>query len=71
MAIYENASFRRMACVIDLPSGKTSRNPQLNGLVDRYSGYTNAQAVLFDTALFPDAKGQLQALPEGFAQRRP
>ena len=71
MAIYENTSFRRVACVINLPSGKNSSDPQLNGLVDRYSGYAHAQAVLFDTAMFPDANGQMQERPEDFSPRRP
>ena len=71
LTIYENVQFRRVACLINLPGAVNSANPQLNGLVDRYSGYDNAQVVLFDTATFPNAQGQPELLPEQFEARRP
>jgi hypothetical protein len=70
LTIYENVPFRRVACLINLPAAISSANPQLNGLVDRYSGYAAAQVTLFDTAGFPDAQGQMDALPEQFTARR-
>ena len=71
LTIYENVPFRRVACLINLPAAIGSANPQLNGLVDRYSGYAAAQVALFDTPSFPDAQGHLAELPEQFTVRRP
>lgn len=71
IAIYENLVFRRVACLINLPAAINSSNPQLNGLVDRYSGFANAQVVLYDLTDFPNAQGQSQPTPEDFSPRRP
>ena len=57
IGIYENVAFRRVACLINLPASINSNNPQLNGLVDRYSGFANAQMVLYDLTAFPNARG--------------
>ncbi|MEO7057663.1 MAG: hypothetical protein ABI281_08040, partial [Caldimonas sp.] len=71
VTIYENVSFRRVACLINLPAAVNNANPNLNGLVDRYAAFANAQVVLFDGPRFPDVQGRLQFLPEGFTPRRP
>jgi len=71
IAIYENVTFRRVACMINLPASVNSNNPQLNGLVDRYSGFANAQVVLYDLTAFPNAQGQMESTPEDFSPRRP
>ena len=71
MTVYENIPFRRVACLINLPNSRSNADPQLNGLVDRYTAYANAQFVLFDAAQFPDPQGIPQSLPEDFSPRRP
>ena len=71
LTIYENVPFRRVACLINMPAAIGSANPQLNGLVDRYSGYAAAQVALFDAPGFPDVSGGLAYLPEEFTARRP
>ena len=71
IAIYENVTFRRVACLINLPASINSANPQLFGLVDRYSGFVNAYVVLYDLTDFSDAQGQSQPTPVDFSPRRP
>ena len=71
IGIYENVAFRRIACLINLPASVNSNNPQLNGLVDRYSAFANAQMVLYDLTAFPNAQGQMESAPEDFSPRRP
>jgi len=71
IGIYENAPFRRVACLINLPGAINRADPQLNGLVDRYTAYANAQVVLFDTPRFPSAQGRDESVPEDFSPRRP
>ena len=69
--IYENASFRKVACIINLPASVDNPDPQLIGLVDRYSAYAVAQVILMDTAQFPQANNSLSFNPEKFASRKP
>ncbi|MBK5558437.1 hypothetical protein JFV28_21590, partial [Pseudomonas sp. TH05] len=63
---YENVSFRRVSCLINLPGHINRTDPQLNGLVDRYHAYAYAQVLLLDQSIFPDASGVMQFLPENY-----
>ena len=69
ITIYENKSFRRVSCLINLPSQVDSTDPQLHGLTDRYSAYTIAQVVLMDPAEFPKADKTATFKPETFSSR--
>lgn len=69
-SVYENAPFRRVACLINLPGDIDRTEPRLMGLVDRYSAYANAQVVLLDSATFPTTQGGVMPLPEDFEARR-
>ena len=70
VTIYENKAFRRVSCLINLPSKIDHSDPPLNGLTDRYSAYAVAQLVLLDTAQFPQSNEALSFAPESFASRR-
>ena len=70
LAIYGNSAFRRVACAINLPAHINNPDPQLRGLVDQYSGYTVAQIILMDNALFPNANGRMVHIPENFVSKR-
>ncbi|EPL16161.1 peptidase M23, partial [Pseudomonas sp. CF161] len=63
---YENVSFRRVSCLINLPGHINRTDPQLNGLVDRYHAHAYAQMLLHDQSIFSDANGVLQFLPEHY-----
>ncbi|MCO4863979.1 M23 family metallopeptidase [Cupriavidus sp. WGlv3] len=67
---YENASFRRASCIVNLPGHLSRKNPQLNGLVDRYHAYAYAQVLLFDYPTFPDRAGIVQFKPEDYEWKR-
>ncbi|RQP27652.1 hypothetical protein [Burkholderia ubonensis] len=63
---YENVSFRRVSCLINLPGHLNRDDLQLNGLVDRYHAHAYAQVLLLDQPVFPDASGVPQFLPEDY-----
>ncbi|KAJ3472945.1 hypothetical protein NLI96_g13192 [Meripilus lineatus] len=63
---YENVSFRRVSCLINLPGHLDRDDPRLNGLVDRYHAHAYAQVLLLDQPVFPDASGVPQFLPEDY-----
>ncbi|SPA27406.1 conserved hypothetical protein [Cupriavidus taiwanensis] len=67
---YENVSFRRASCLVNLPNHLERANPSLNGLVDRYHAYAYAQVLLFDQPQFPDASGTLQFKPEEYQWKK-
>lgn len=69
-AFYENVSFRRVSCIINLPGHLNRDNPSLNGLVDRYHAYTYAQVLLFDHPTFPDGGGVSQYRPEDYIWKK-
>jgi len=55
LVVYADNGFRDVACKINLPRTVGKQNPPLNGLVDRYTSYANAQLILLDTPEFPDS----------------
>ncbi|WP_420212514.1 hypothetical protein ACN8ZM_23345 [Burkholderia aenigmatica] len=65
-AFYENVSFRRVSCLINLPGHLDRDNPRLNGLVDRYHAHAYAQVLLLDQPVFPNDSGVRQFLPEDY-----
>ncbi|SCB36765.1 hypothetical protein [Cupriavidus alkaliphilus] len=67
---YENVSFRRVACIVNLPGHLSRENPSLNGLVDRYHAYAYAQVLLFDHPTFPDRAGVLRLKPDDYEWRK-
>ncbi|SOY70370.1 M23 family metallopeptidase [Cupriavidus taiwanensis] len=67
---YENVSFRRVACTVNLPDHLGRDNPALNGLVDRYHAYAYAQVLLFEHPTFPDGAGMEQIKPEDYGWKK-
>jgi len=70
IVIYENSVFRKVACAINLPGAMNDSNPKLNGLVSRYCAYALAQAVVMDTAMFPQDDNTNSLYPHPYATKK-
>ena len=66
---YFNQSFTNCAAAVNYPASVGRTPPDMNGLVDRSTAFTNALVVLLDVPLFQDAQNQQQAMPENFIRR--
>lgn len=70
IAISTNVTCRRLSCLVNYPAHIDRADPLLNGLVDRYSAFSNAQVVLFDSQKFENSAGETTDVPEDFEYRR-
>lgn len=66
---YFNQSFTNTATAVNYPAATGSASPNMNGLVDRSTAYTNAIMVLSDTPRFELANGGHTDTPEDFQRR--
>ncbi|WP_440466415.1 hypothetical protein ACKI1H_22690 [Pseudomonas sp. YH-1] len=66
---YFNQSFTDTATAVNYPAATGSASPNMNGLVDRSTAYTNAIMVLSDTPRFEGANGEHTDTPEDFQRR--
>ncbi|MBD9503195.1 M23 family metallopeptidase [Pseudomonas sp. PDM17] len=66
---YYNQSFTNTATAVNYPAATGSASPNMNGLVDRSTAYTNAIIVLSDTPRFEAPNGSYIDTPEDFQRR--
>ncbi|RIX73250.1 M23 family metallopeptidase [Acidovorax cavernicola] len=66
---YYNQSFVNCAAAVNYPATVGQSPPNMNGLIDRSTAFTNALIVLLDVVYFQNAQGHTQNVPENFSRR--
>jgi len=66
---YYNQSFTNCCAAVNYPGTVGQSPPNMNGLVDRSTAFTNALMVLEDLAAFPDVQGERRFVPEDYTRR--
>lgn len=67
---YTHGSFGNVAATVNVGRPSTDYT-RINGVQARFQAYVAAVMVLLEGKLFPDAKGQMQEVPEGWSRRLP
>lgn len=68
-AWYYNQSFTNCAAAVNYPATVGQNPPNMNGLIDRSTAFTNALTVLMDVERFQDLHGMSQPVPDDFTKR--
>ncbi|MFC4521892.1 hypothetical protein [Cupriavidus pinatubonensis] len=66
---YYNQWFTNCATAVNYPAATERTPPNMNGLVDRSTAFSNALVVLGDLNSFPTESGSPSRIPEGFERR--
>ncbi|CAD9218459.1 conserved hypothetical protein [Burkholderia cenocepacia] len=67
---YYNQSFANCAAAVNYPGATGKNPPNMNGLVDRSTSFTNALMVLTDIAVFKGPNQEDLTWPENFTRRK-
>jgi hypothetical protein len=68
---YYNQSFTNCAAAVNYPGATGQNPPNMNGLVDRSTSFTNALIVLTDIPIFKGPNHEDLTWPENFTRRAP